>query len=67
MKTIKKIWHCYIFGSHEWTSPIQEGVPVRVPEKGATMQEVKQCLYESSRMYCKRCGYESELSKRILK
>jgi len=66
-KHLSKLWLCYIWKHHQWTSPLKEGVPIRVPEKDASMQEIKQCFYESAKMYCKRCGYEYPLSKRILK
>ncbi|MCK5601804.1 hypothetical protein KAR91_08050 [Candidatus Pacearchaeota archaeon] len=46
--------------SHDWTSAVQQGIP-------PTQQQIDAGVdgyYDYATMYCRRCGYVSELSKR---
>ena len=57
---LRKIWTCYVFRFHDWTCASAEGVP-------ATPKQIADGIdgfYDYARMYCKRCGKESELSER---
>lgn len=53
---------CNIFGLHEWTSKASEGIK-------PTEDQVKRGLSgfaDYAKMYCKHCGKESKLNKRLL-
>ena len=57
---VRKVLACYVFRFHDWTCASAEGVP-------ATPKQIADGIdgfYDYARMYCKRCGKESELSER---
>lgn len=58
---IFKIWQCHIWKFHKWTSAQEQGIP---PTKEQLESGIKGfCDY--AKMYCKICGTESELSKKM--
>lgn len=58
-KIIRKILLCWMLGLHDWTSKASEGIPPDESEKGS---ELGFWLY--AKMYCKKCGKVSPLSKK---
>ncbi len=56
-----RLWHCKIWGFHDWTSAAQQGIPP-TPEQLKTGIEG---FNSYATMYCKRCGHISLLSKRL--
>ena len=58
MKTyLDKLWNCKIMKSHKWTCKAHQGI------KPTDMSVEGFCEYAT--MYCERCGYISELSRRF--
>ncbi len=55
---------CHIFGLHDWTTDLKErgGKPM---EGLDTPEKVKAALINDCKMYCKDCGHQSELNKRL--
>lgn len=56
-----KVWLCRLWGHHDWTCAAAEGIP-------ATPEQLKGGLagfWDYATMYCKRCGKENELSKKM--
>ena len=55
-----KLWFCWIWKDHDWTSACQKGIPPTTEQlKGGV-----EGFYDYAKMYCDRCGHVSELSKR---
>jgi hypothetical protein len=57
MKKIVTKFMCWLAG-HAWTCKAEQGIP---PAKMKTFEE----LSEYAKMYCNRCGKQSELNKRF--
>jgi hypothetical protein len=57
---VVKFWVCWFFGNHDWTCDASEGI---APTYEQTHNGMRGFL-DYAKMYCKRCGVESELSKR---
>jgi len=61
IKFLSKLWWCYIWNHHSWTSPIEE-------KKGwVDMEKVKRegivkSVLDDAELYCKRCGHVSEVA-----
>src|SRR5574337_861569 len=54
-----KLWKCHIWRFHDRTCAAAEGIP-------ATQKQIAdgvQGFYNKEKMYCKRCGAESEISR----
>jgi len=67
-KFLLKLWWCYIFGDHKWTTPVEQGNLAPLPmEKGATSYDFQMALYKSSKMTCVRCDEEAEPSRRMFR
>lgn len=60
MNKIFRVLLCLI-GHHEWTAASLRGEEPNLP-KTFTLEEWKRSFREHSRMYCKHCGYNSELN-----
>jgi len=58
---LSKLWHCYIWRFHDWTSLAQQGVK---PTEGQ-VKDIEAGFKEYAKMYCNRCGHESELNNRL--
>ena len=57
----KKIIRCNIFKSHNWTCRAMEGIdPTEEQIKGGAKG-----FAEYAKMYCKNCGKESKLNKKL--
>ena len=54
-----RLWNCHIWRSHDWTCAAAEGVQA-TPEQLANGVDG---FYDYAKMYCKRCGNESEISR----
>ena len=61
MKSLEEIFKCHICGSHDWTSDALQDKPPTKEQVGAGMDG----FWNYAKMYCKRCGKESELNKKI--
>jgi predicted transglutaminase-like cysteine proteinase len=59
LKWIPKRAFCFVW-THNWTCQAAEGIPLTEAQKKGT----EEGFYEYTKMYCKRCGTESEASKR---
>lgn len=55
----KRLWSCYIWRFHDWTCAAAEGIPA-TPEQLASGIDG---FYDYAKMYCKRCGKESQISR----
>lgn len=61
-KLFLKIWWCYIFNDHEWTSPGMKGETIYLSPDD-TRQQVRIKILNNVEMICDRCGHESKVSK----
>ncbi len=62
---MKKLILCNILGLHKWTSLSEQGIkPDKFPE-GTTDLQVVLSFCKYAKMYCSRCGVESEFSKKF--
>lgn len=55
----RRLWSCYLWRFHDWTCAAAEGIPA-TPEQLASGIEG---FYDYAKMYCKRCGKESQISR----
>lgn len=55
----RRLWSCYLWRFHDWTCAAAEGIPA-TPEQLANGIDG---FYSYAKMYCKRCGKESEISR----
>lgn len=58
-----KIFHwilCHILGDHDWTCAVDEGQDKPTQKQ---IDDGVEGFYDYAKMYCKRCGTISELSK----
>lgn len=58
---ISKIWYCYIWGLHDWTTLADQGKLDPLPANPNKEQALKHFL-DMTKMYCVRCEKESEYS-----
>lgn len=63
LREIVKLWDCRIWDFHDWTCAAVEGIPPTDEQLGGGVEG----FYDYARMYCKRCGKESEISQRYRK
>lgn len=61
MKKLLKFWNCHILKFHKWTCNHEEGIPPTKEQLNSGLEG----FTDYARMYCKRCGIESELSKQM--
>jgi hypothetical protein len=55
------MWHwieCHILGNHDWTCAAGEGIPPTDEQLHGGIEG----FYSYAKMYCKRCGIESQRS-----
>jgi len=55
------LFFCKLMGSHAWTCAAQEGIPATDEQLNSGIKGFK----DYARMYCKRCGQESEVSRKF--
>lgn len=58
-KWFVKLWLCWIWRFHEWTCAAAEGIPANPKQIADGIDG----FYDYAKMYCKRCGKESERSR----
>jgi len=56
-----KFWQCWIWRFHDWTCAAAEGIPATQEQLDGGIEG----FYSYAKMYCKRCGKISDLSKRL--
>ena len=59
---LKKLWWCYIWNHHDWTSAALQGIP---PTPAQLSGDLMAGFCDYAKMYCARCKRESELSKEM--
>ena len=57
-RVLALLFLCKLMGDHKWTCAAQEGIPATDAQLHAGVDGFK----DYARMYCKRCGKESDLS-----
>ncbi len=58
MKTIKKIFCCWMLQSHDWTAQSLKGIP----PTDAQIKGGISGFWDYAKMYCDRCGKVSDLN-----
>lgn len=59
-----RLWNCYIWKFHDWTSDAQEGI--EPPDlTGMSTEEILESFFKFAELRCKRCKHVSDLSKRV--
>ena len=61
LELLKVIWVCRIWGMHTWTCAAEQGKPPTPEQVAGGIKG----FWDYARMYCARCGRESEVSKRM--
>lgn len=56
---VKKVCLCYVLPAHDWTSAAMKGIPP-TPKQ---IQDGVDGFWDYAKLYCERCGVESEVSK----